>query len=371
MLTDLKDIDIKELSGVYDSDSRDVFISLYLNTEHLDDKFVERRASACNSVLKEDRDLYENFEKTMQTIEKYLDKNNIEKGQKALVIFASDAHGFFRAYGLSVPVGNHLIVDTSPYIGPIAMLIDEYETFGLILLDSHRAKIYVISSGRIEHKEGRSTEIMNKHKKGGWSQARFQRLRKGAIKHFLKEVSEDAEKLFSTEDVAKIVVAGSGNAKTMLKEYLPPSIKSRIIDIVDIDFDEAESKVVSKAEAIVQRDERETSQENVHKLKGEILKDGLAVYGLNETRDAARNGQLELLLIKKDHRIRGWICEKCQAFDAGAKDRCPNCGCRTSEVDVIEELIEFAERTDTTIEFVGDNTILDELGGVGGLMRFR
>ena len=41
------------------------------------------------------------------------------------------------------------------------------------------------------------------------------------------------------------------------------------------------------------------------------------------------------------------------------------------KVDVIEEIIEFAERTGTTIEFVENNPILQELGGVGGLLRFK
>jgi uncharacterized OB-fold protein len=58
------------------------------------------------------------------------------------------------------------------------------------------------------------------------------------------------------------------------------------------------------------------------------------------------------------YKIRGWICEKCQTVDSGVKDKCPYCGSRTSEVDVIEELIEFAERTDTKVEFVEDNPIL-------------
>ncbi len=69
--------------------------------------------------------------------------------------------------------------------------------------------------------------------------------------------------------------------------------------------------------------------------------------------------------------IKSKICEKCQAVDSGVKGRCPYCGSRTSEVDVIEEIIEFAERTGTKIEFVGDNLILDEPGGVGGLLRFK
>ncbi|MBU4190471.1 MAG: hypothetical protein KJ886_05725 [Candidatus Thermoplasmatota archaeon] len=371
MLTDLKNIDIKELSGIYDSKSRDSFISLYLSIGGLDSKFVERRKNVCKSVLKGNRELSGNFEKTMQMIKEYLDKSGIEKGQKGFAVFASNIHKFFRAYKLGLPVEDMLIVDTSPYIRPIARLIDEYETFGLVLLDSHRAKIYVVSSGKIEYKKKKAKDIMNRHKKGGMSQARFQRLRKGAINHFLKDVSEDIEKLFSKDDVAKIVVAGPGNAKKMLKNFLPDSIKSKIVDVIDVDFDEAESRVVSKAEEIVLKDEKEASDKNVSRLREEILRNGLAVYGLKETRDAVRNAQIELLLLSKGYKIRGWICEKCQAVDSGVEKKCPYCGSKTSEVDVVEELIEFAERADTKIEFVEDNLVLNELGGVGGLLRFK
>ena len=56
------------------------------------------------------------------------------------------------------------------------------------------------------------------------------------------------EKLFSKEEVVKIVVASSGNAKIMFKNILPPDIKSKIVDIIDMDFDEAEGGLVSKAE---------------------------------------------------------------------------------------------------------------------------
>jgi len=371
MLTNLKNADIKELSEVYDSESRDSFISLYLDIESLDNKFVGRRKNTCKSVLKEDKELSENFEKTMQMIEEYLNKSGREKGQKGLAMFASNIHNFFRAYKLGMPVENLLIVDTSPYIRPLARLVDEYEAFGLVLLDSQRAKIYVVSSGKVGYKKKKAKDIINKHKKGGMSQARFQRLRKGAINHFLKDVAEDVEKLFPTDDVVKIIIAGSGNEKIIFKNILPPHIKSKIVDIIDIDFDEAEGRLLSKAEEIVIEDEKETSEKNVSRLRDEILRNGLAVHGLKETGEAVINGQIELLLVSKGYKIRGWICEKCQAVDSGVKDKCPYCGSRTSEVDVIEEIIEFAERTDTKIEFVGDNPILNELGGVGGLLRFK
>jgi len=373
MLKDLKKTDVKELSEVYDSENRDSFISLYLGLDSLDNKFVERRKSTCKSVLKENKELSDNFEKTMQMIEDYLNlnKSGREKGEKGLAMFASSIHDFFRAYKLAMPVENLLIVDTSPYIRPLVRLMDEYETFGLVLLDSQRAKIYVVSSGKVGYKKKKAKDIINKHKKGGMSQARFQRLRKGAINHFLKDVAEDAEKVFSEDEVVKIIIAGSGNAKIMFKDILPPDLKSKIVDVIAMDFGEAEERLVLKAEEIVLEDEKETSERNVSRLRAEILRNGLAVYGLKETSEAVINGQMELLLVSKGYKIMGWICEKCQVVDSGVKDRCPYCGSKTSEVDVVEEIIEFAERTDTKIEFVEDNPILDELGGVGGLLRYK
>ena len=371
MLTDLNNTDIKEFSEVYDPENRDSFITLCLDMNSLNGKFVGRRKKICKSILKENKDLLENFENTMQIIEEYLNESDREKGQQGLAIFASNIHNFFKVYKLGTPVENLLIVDTSPYIKPLARLVDEYESFGLILLDSQRVKIYAVSSGKVGYQKKKAVDIINKHKKGGMSQARFQRLRKGAINHFLKDISEDVEKLFLKEEVVKIIIAGPGNAKIRLNDILPPHIKSKVIDIIDMDFDEAEGKLISKAKEIALEDEKETSKKNLGRLMDEILKNGLAVHGLKETMDAVINGQVELLFISKGYQVKGWICEKCQIVDSGVKDKCPYCGSRTSEVDVIEEIIEFAERTDTTIEFVEDDLRLAKLDGVGGLLRFK
>lgn len=371
MLVDLKDIYIKKLSEIYDVESRESFVSLYMNLEKTNERFVEQRKMACRSALKENRELMENFDKTMLEIENYLSINDREHGQKGLVIFASNEHDFFKAYKLGMPVEDLMVVNASPYIRPIVKLTEDFETLGLVILDNHRARIYVVSSGRIEDKNKISKDIMKKHKKGGMSQARFQRLRRGAIKHFMKEVAEEMVRLFSKDNVVKIVIAGPGNAKILLMDFLPNELKSEILDLIDVDFDEADECLISRAEESVLKDEKETVSKNLARLKEEILKHGLAVYGLKDIIDAVKNGHIELLLVSKGYKMRGWICEKCQLFDSGINDKCQNCSGRVSEVDVIEEIIDFAERTDTKIEFVDENPILHELGGVGGLLRFK
>lgn len=157
----------------------------------------------------------------------------------------------------------------------------------------------------------------------------------------------------------------------MLKDFLPSRLKSEILAMIDVDFEKADGYLVEKAEEIILADEKETVSKHVARLKDEILKHSLAVYGLEDIIDILKKGDIELLLVSNGYRLRGWICEKCQLFNSGIKNKCPNCSGKVAKVDVIEKIIELAERTSAKIEFVDDNPILQDLGGVGGLLRFK
>ena len=357
MLDDITDL-IKELSEVYDPESNNTYISVYLNKK--DKKFLEKRIKACKTVLKGEE--LSNFIKTMDEI-----RNNVlnKNFNPAIAIFASHKHNFLRYIPLSIKLENLLVVDSSPYIRPLARMHDEYESFTLLLISSNYAKIYSISLGKVDDTKKLSAHIMNKHKKGGWSQARFNRLRKGAIHSFLSEVVEELTK--RADD--GIIIAGSGITKHNFIEMLPKNLKERIIDVVDIDLND-ENKLLKQSVLLVSEKEQEKSHEAVHLLKEEIMRDGMAVYGINETLKAVINGQVELLLIQKDIKIKGWICEHCQIVEEGVNKTCPYCGGKTSEVDVLEEILEFAERTDAKVEFT-DEEELKKLGNIAGILRFK
>ena len=172
------DKDIGQLATVYDPDSQNTFVSLYYDGR--DKKFLRRREHAIKAVLS--RDEQENFAETMEKIQDYLAKNRIFN----TAIFASQKHDFFKVVPFTVQPPNALIVDSSPYIRPLAEIADEYKPFTLVLLNQNHAKIFSVSCGDIVKEDELSAEIMNKHKKGGWSQARFQRLGKEASMLFLK-----------------------------------------------------------------------------------------------------------------------------------------------------------------------------------------
>ncbi|MCK5112502.1 MAG: hypothetical protein KAQ84_03065 [Thermoplasmatales archaeon] len=356
-MNDLSEL-IRELSEIYDPDSRDTYVSIYINKD-ANVKFLDRREKACKSLLSGEEQ--KNFINTMEKIKEFLNRN----AGNTLAIFASHTHNFFKSVSLPIEVNKLLIVDSSPYIRPLARIQDEWESFTLVLLNSNYAKIFSISLGKVEQEKNLSADIMNKHKKGGWSQARFQRLRKGAIHAFFSEVMEALEKIADEQ----IILAGPGQAKLQFRDVLPKNLKERIVDVIDISIDDEKELLKESIHKITELEERK-SKGAVQQLKEEILKDGLAAYGFDDTLNAVKNGQVELLIIEKDYKLKGYLCEHCQLLKAGAIKNCPNCSSPTSEVDVIEEILEFAERTDAEIEFVDDEEI-HNLGHVGAILRYK
>jgi len=357
MKTQLRNV-IRELSAVYDEENKDVFISVYLNTVD-DKKFLKRRITACESLL--DKDEKVNFSQTIEQITDFLSKNS----DPNIAIFASDKYELFTAVPLPITINNSLIVDSSPYIRPLARILDEWESFLLVLLNSNQAKIFSVELGQAEQQQNLSSDIMNKHKKGGWSQARFQRIRKGAIHDFFNEVIE----YLKHETDGQIVLAGPGTAKKQFKDMVPQHINQRIVETIDVDIDD-EHDVIHQSLSIISEKEAGESRKAVDQLKKEVLKNGLAVYGFDETLKAARIGQIDVLIVEKDYHLKGCLCEHCQILKSGPIKACPVCGMSTTEADVIEEIIEYAERTDATIEFTDDKEI-SNLGHIGGLLRFK
>jgi peptide chain release factor subunit 1 len=349
---------IRELSEIYDPKSSDSFVSLYYARGY-DNKFVDRRIHAIQSVLKGNE--LQNFNKTMNQIQTILKQHPNEN----IAIFASHKHSFEKYATLPMHIKNSLIVDSSPYLRPLARILDEWESFTLLLVSSNFAKIYSIFLGKVKDTKKLSKDIMNKHKKGGWSQARFNRLRKGAIHAFYKEVIDELTERADEQ----IIIAGPGTAKNELIKMLPQDLNKRIVDVIDIDIHD-ENTLLKESIHLISEKEKRQSREAVQHLKQEILKDGLVAYGIGETLKAVKNGQVELLIIEKNYKLRGWICEYCQSVGEGITKTCPYCGDNVSEVDVLEEILEFAERTNAEIEFTDDEEIKN-LGHIGAILRFK
>ena len=364
-MREIQDKDIKRLATIYDPDSKDTFVSVYINLNTNFRNFLNKRINACRNLLKKDSYLLDNFNRTIEIIEESIENN---RKQESLIIFASHVGDFFEIYYSSKDVENLLVVDTSPYIRPAIEILENYRKIGLILMNTNRVKMFVLYQEKLIPRKKLSEDILNRHKKGGWSQARFQRIRKEEIKSFMKEVIESCNSIF--HDVDSIVLAGPGNGKKIFLDMAPSNLKEKIVDVVDLDFDEDEKELIRILNKIEEREEEAEEGILIEKIKKEILRDGLAVYGVKEVLNEAMKGKVDIIVVEKGLRIKGWICERCQAVGIGSKKLCPNCKEEVSEVDVIEEILEFCERFNTRVVFVEKNEV-EDLGGIAGLLRYK
>jgi len=293
------------------------------------------------------------------------------KGERSRVILASGPESFLHVYRMGLEVEPLVVLDTSPFLLPLARLRDDYLDYGLLLLDSQEAKLFVIRSRIIEEMGSSSIDLMNKHKKGGWSQMRYNRLRKGAIKSFLTQVAEDVANLDSLQSMRGLVLAGPGEAKGQLMVLLPAQVRDRVIGLLDIPMTTRLSELVKLGDQMALNHERSLSIKRAEELKTNVLRGQLYAYGTDSVRDALTQGRVNTLVLLSNYVVPGWICERCQHFQEGNRPEvCTQCGGRTSQVNVLEELYELAQRTGAEVEFVEEDEFLQSIGGVGAILRY-
>ena len=371
-LTPLTDIELRLLADT--SDPRDVHLSVYLPTadrgdEQLNMTFVASRVKAIRNAL--EGDIERDFEATLGQVEEMLYHNPIP-GERGRVIFVSAPSSFFVAYRIGVEPRRKLVLDNSPFILPLMEMRDDYEDYGIILMDSDEARVYSVRSKAIEQVGSSSIDLMNRHKKGGMSQKRFNRLRRGAIDAFISQIVEDLEGLEGLEGMRGLVVAGPGSVKKKLVDALPKHLQGKVIGMVDVSIDIPPGQLLARGEEIASAHEREGERQAIEELRRAIFKEELAAIGVNEVRDALLLGRVETLLVSKDLSIPGWICEDCKVIHEGipAEGTCPDCGGPVSGAEIVNELMELAERTDARVENVSGSDFLVSLGGLGATLRY-
>jgi peptide chain release factor subunit 1 len=370
-LLPVTDIDLRALSEIYDE--RDTYLSVYMKSSsgaELDASrsFIASRFRAMDKSLP--AGLRQAFRSTMSLVEESV-ASMPRKGERSRVIFAGGPLSFLHVYRLGLEVEPLVVLNSSPFLLPLARLRDDYEDYGLLLLDSQEARLFTIRSRLLEETSQSSIDLMNKHKKGGWSQMRFNRLRKGAIKSFLAEVVEDLAKLEGLQNMRGLVIAGPAEAKIEIMEMLPSQIREKVLGLLDASMGAAPAELIEMGDRLALEKERASGRERAAELRSAVLRGQLYASGADKVRDALQQGRVKSLLLLDGFVIPGWICESCQYFQEGSQpESCPRCNGRTSKVNILEELYELAQKTGAEVEFVEEDEFLRSLGGVGAILRF-
>ncbi|RLF06252.1 MAG: peptide chain release factor 1 [Thermoprotei archaeon] len=267
------------------------------------------------------------------------------------------------------------------------------ETYGLIVVDRGEAAFGILRGKTLEVVKEIESGVPRKHRAGGQSARRFERIIEQLTHEFYKRVGEYANKIFlGIPDLKGVIVGGPGPAKEeFLKgDYLHYQLKEKVIGVFDVGYSGEAGiyELVKRAEDLLRDVQYVREREAVNKFLYHLARDtGMAVYGEEEVRKMLLIGAVETLLLSEElRRVRvRYRCRACGAegsvsLEEGGEVRCEKCGAADVEVlekvPVIEELAKLAERSGAEVVLVSTQTsegreLYRVFGGVAAILRFK
>ena len=285
--------------------------------------------------------------------------------------------------------------DNTFFLEPLEDMLTEKETYGLIVIDRREATIGILKGKRIEALKHLTSMVPGRHRKGGQSSVRFQRLRLIAINEFYTKVGESATEAFLPlgKDLVGILIGGPSPTKEEFYEgeYLHHELQKKVLGLFDVSYTDESGlyELVENAEEALQELDIVKEKKLINKFLKELVKDGLATYGEDEVREALKMGAVDTLLLSEDLRFFRveFRCPMCGdtrkiTFKEGESVSPPKCEKdnvtmeKIKEEDVVKELAELADQTGATVEFISTESeeggqLHNAFGGIAAILRFK
>lgn len=285
-------------------------------------------------------------------------------------------------------------------LDPLREMLTVKETIGLLTLDRREATIATLRGKHVEIVKKITSAVPGKHSKGGQSALRFERLREIAAHEYMKRVAEATNEIFSKiPNLRAILIGGPGPTKEdfLKEELLDVDVKKKVVGVLDTGYTDEQGikELVDKSGEVLAGLEILREKSLVKRFMEELAKGkGLVAYGEPEVRRSLELGAAEMLLISEDVR-RNRVVTRCQGCGHELREtvgdlefyrkrlaelECPNCGesklALIESRDVVQEMLELAERFGTSVEFISSETeegkqLLSAFKGFVAFLRFR
>jgi peptide chain release factor subunit 1 len=281
------------------------------------------------------------------------------------------------------------------YVEPLQDMIEVKETYGLAVLDRKEATIATLRGKRIDIVKTLTSGVPGKHKAGGQSQRRFDRLIELAAHEFLKRIGDHMNDAFlPIEDLKGIILGGPGHTKEDFYkgDYLHYELKNKVITTVDTSYTGEfgiREVIDNYMDVLMEMDIMREKKLVQRFLKELISEDGLASYGEADVRKNLEMGAVEVLLLSEDVESKRETCQcPACAYVEGktikkteeiTDKQCPQCGeimKVTESQNIINEFVDMAEEVGSEVEIVSTETeegmqLMRAFGGIAAILRYR
>ena len=279
------------------------------------------------------------------------------------------------------------------------MLKDD-NLIGFLAIDAKDAGWGLLYGDKIEVLSQTGSGVAGKHRQGGQSAKRFQKLREMELSYFYNRVAETTREFFiDIYPIKGLIISGPGPTKEdfINGNYLEYRLQDMIINTIDASYAGAEGirEAFAKSSEILGDFRMVEEKKLVEDLFREINShSGKGSYGLQEIIEYLKNNVVKTLIITDDtnlHRVEA-KCKRCQHIQEEIVERpqvipkkteytnnpCPSCKAmevNVNEQDIVDYLELLAAKTGTQLEVISGSAehgnMLASLGKAGAILRYN
>src|ERR671930_1309533 len=187
-------------------------------------------------------------------------------------------------------------------------MMKDDKVIGILAIDTQEAGLGILTGDRWEVIDTMTSGVAGKHRQGGQSARRFERLRDNEINDYYHRVADHAHKVFIYQyQVKGIIVGGPGPTKEnfLKEEYLDYRLQNNIISTLDTSYsgDEGVREIIDKVNDRGVMTEYRLMEEKriVKRFMSEVYSGkGLGIYGLHDVTRSLKNGTVEMVIVTDD-----------------------------------------------------------------------
>jgi peptide chain release factor subunit 1 len=279
------------------------------------------------------------------------------------------------------------------------MLKDD-NLIGFLAIDAKDAGWGLLYGDKIEVLGETGSGVAGKHRQGGQSAKRFQKLREMELMYYFNRVAATTKEYFiDIYPVKGLIISGPGPTKEdfINNNYLEYRLQDLIIATIDASYSGSEGirEAFTKAGEILSDFRLVEEKQLVDELFRHINSHtGLGTYGLKEVTRLLQNNVVQTLIITDDTNLYRLEvkCKRCQNIQEIIIERpqliskktellnspCPNCKSTDSEAteqDIVDYLELIAAKTGVKIEVISGKAehgaMVSSLGKVAAILRYN
>ena len=279
------------------------------------------------------------------------------------------------------------------------MLKDD-NMIGILAIDAKDAGWGLLHGDKIEVLSQTGSGVAGKHRQGGQSAKRFQKLREMELTYYFNRVAVTTREYFiDIYPIKGLVISGPGPTKEdfINGNYLEYRLQNMIINTIDASYSGSEGirEAFTKSSDILGDFRMVEEKKLIEDLFREINSNtGKGSYGLQEVIEYLKNNVVKTLIITDNtnlHRLEA-KCNRCQHLQEVIVERpqvipkkteytstpCPSCNAMDTEVfeqDIVDYLELLAAKTGSQLEVISGSAehgnMLVSLGKIGAILRYN